>query len=81
MPLEHSYVAFEPLPAEAKEILIISLNGTIVFSQLVDGSQTRRWEWPVVNNNNEKLASGFYIYIIKGSGDKKLISGKLGVIR
>ncbi|MEJ2634328.1 MAG: T9SS type A sorting domain-containing protein [Calditrichia bacterium] len=77
----HEMVYFENLPAAASEIQIYSVSGELLYDKPVNGSQTHRWEWPVVNDRNQKLASGLYIYVIKGEGNKKIKSGKLAVIR
>ncbi len=79
--VEHELVIFEPLPVEASEIMVFTTAGVLVYNENVDGSQLRRWEWKVINNDGQSLASGVYIYIIKGKNGKKLQSGKLAVIR
>ncbi len=79
--LGHELVIFEPLPVEASEIMVFTTAGVLVYNQNVDGSRVRRWEWKVINNDKQNLASGVYIYIIKGKNGKKLQSGKLAVIR
>jgi hypothetical protein len=77
----HSVVVFEPIPVEARELLIFTPTGDLVYNQKLDEFQLRRVEWEVTNNAKKDLASGFYIYIIMGEGNKKLESGKLAVIR
>ncbi len=80
---EHEYIIFEPLSSESKEIMIFTTAGVLVYNKYLDRDdvQQGRFSWEVVNNNNRELASGLYIYIIKGEGGKKIQSGKLAVIR
>ncbi|MEW6621001.1 MAG: gliding motility-associated C-terminal domain-containing protein, partial [bacterium] len=43
-------------------------------------SSSGKWLWKLQNKDNEKVASGIYIYVISSSeGDKKV--GKIGVVR
>ena len=72
---------FENIPAEASRIAIFTPNGDLMYSQDVNGQSTGRWQWNVMNDKNQALASGLYIYIVEGKNGQKLISGKLAVIR
>jgi hypothetical protein len=76
----HEVVIFDHLPVETQGIDIYTPAGEPVFEHHTDGAESR-WRWQVVNNDNRQLASGLYIYVIKGKGGKKLKSGKLAVIR
>jgi len=80
---EHQYIIFEPLSPETKEIMIFTTAGVLVYNKYLDRDdvQQGRFSWEVINNNNRELASGLYIYIIKGEGGRKIQSGKLAVIR
>jgi hypothetical protein len=75
-------LVFEPIPAEAQELWIVSpALGNIVYKKVFDGTPPSRLELSLLENDLKDLASGFYIYLIKGKGDKKLKSGKIAIIR
>jgi hypothetical protein len=76
----HDKIIFEPLPRDAAELIIATPDGDIVYNEILNSS-ARRLEWPAVTNDNRPVASGFYIYIIKGIDRNKLDSGKIAVIR
>jgi hypothetical protein len=80
---EHEYIIFENLLPETAEIMIFTTSGVLVYNDYIDENdlQEGRYIWQVVNNDNRELASGLYIYIIKGEGGQKIHSGKLAVIR
>ena len=71
-------IVFEPLPSGAREIVIVSTAGKLVYEETLDPTQSRRWEWEV---KKQDIASGLYIYIIKGNGGEKIASGKIAIIR
>jgi hypothetical protein len=77
----HEYLVIEPVPTNATAIMIISPAGDLVYEQQVDHFQSRRFVWNVRNLDYQPVASGFYIYIFKGSGDSKVFSGKIAIIR
>ena len=77
----HNVVVFDNIPAEAKDLAIFSLTGDLVYERVFNGLPQRRVPWNVINNNGEKLASGFYIYVVKGEKGQKIKSGKIAVIR
>ncbi|UCF64832.1 MAG: hypothetical protein JSW33_03075, partial [bacterium] len=77
----HSVIVFDNLPEEMTGILVYTPDGRVVYEQNIQGIPQRRLPWTVSNNNGEKLASGFYIYIVKGENGRKIMSGKLAVIR
>jgi hypothetical protein len=74
-------IVFDPVPEEATEIFIITLNNQLVYNENIKQFAGRRWEWPVVTNGNQHVASGVYLYVIKGKGDRNLASGKIAIIR
>jgi hypothetical protein len=77
----HDRVIFENIPADAEKIMIFDVAGNEVFTHDFRNHPTRRWEWQVKNHDGDNLASGLYIYVILGNGDKKIKSGKIAVIR
>ena len=77
----HNFVIFDNLPREISAISVFTPSGDLVYEEEMFGVPARRWQWTVVNNKGKKLASGFYIYIIKGDDGKKIKSGKLAIIR
>jgi hypothetical protein len=77
----HNLVVFDNIPAEAKDLAVFSLSGDLVYERVFEGLPQRRVPWNVINNNGEKLASGFYIYVVKGEKGQKIKSGKIAVIR
>ncbi len=74
-------LVIEPLPPEATEIVIFSTAGELVYEETLNPAQSRRWEWNVKNKSQQEVASGLYIYVIKGSGGDKIASGKIAIIR
>jgi hypothetical protein len=77
----HVVVVFDNLPQQMKELLVLTTSGEVVFDKVVEGIPTRRLPWTVINKNGEQLASGLYLYVVKGENGKKLKAGKLAVIR
>ncbi|MEJ2049440.1 MAG: T9SS type A sorting domain-containing protein [Calditrichota bacterium] len=77
----HDRVYFDNIPADAQKIMIFDVAGDEVFTHDFRNPPTRRWEWLVENRDGKQLASGLYIYVILGNGDKKIKSGKIAVIR
>ncbi len=77
----HVVVVFDNLPQQMKELLVMTTSGEVVFDKVFEGVPIRRLPWTVVNKNGEQLASGLYLYVIKGENGKKLKAGKLAVIR
>jgi hypothetical protein len=74
-------VVFDNLPQEMTGLLVYTPAGETVYEKEIDGISQRRMPWNVINDNGQQLASGFYIYVVKGEDGKKLKSGKLAVIR
>ena len=75
-------IVFEPIPADAQELWLISpALGNIVYKKIFSGAPPSRLELSLLDDDLKKLSSGFYIYLIKGKGDKKLESGKIAIIR
>lgn len=74
-------LVIEPISSEAQEFWLISPSGNLVYKHLFDGTVSPRLELSFENAELRKLASGLYIYLIKGKGDKKLKSGKVAIIR
>jgi hypothetical protein len=77
----HSVVIFDNLPEEMTGLQVYTPDGRVVYERKVDGVPRRRLPWSVINSNGESLASGFYIYIVKGENGRKVMAGKLAVIR
>jgi len=77
----HSVVVFDNLPQEMTGLLVYTPAGETVYEKEIDGLPQRRMPWSVINDNGQQLASGFYIYVVKGEDGKKIKSGKLAVIR
>ncbi len=77
----HEMVVFENLPLNVGSVSIYTITGDLVYEQNLSGTGLRRWQWRVVNNSGEKLASGLYIYLVKDESGKKIKSGKVAVIR
>ncbi len=77
----HSVVVFDNLPEEMTGLLVYTPDGRVVFERNIEGVPLRRMPWSVINSNGENLASGLYIYIVKGENGRKLMAGKLAVIR
>ena len=77
----HQFLVIEPVPTNATAIMIISPSGDLVYEQQLNPFQTRRFVWNVRNTDGLPVASGFYIYIFRGSGDNKVFSGKIAIIR
>ena len=78
---DYPNMVFEPLPPAAREIIIVNTLGKIVYQHTLDPTQAPRFEWNVKNLDQQEVASGLYIYLIKGSGGDKIASGKIAVIR
>ncbi len=74
-------IIFDPIPDGATEIFIITLSDELVYNEKIDQYTGRRWEWPVITNGKKQVASGVYLYVIKGKGNQKLASGKIAIIR
>jgi hypothetical protein len=79
--LGHEKFVLEPLPLEAKEIVIVSAAGKIVFEETLNPTQSRRFEWNVKNKSQQQVASGLYIYVIRGGSGERIASGKIAIIR
>ena len=77
----HSVVVFDNLPEEMTGLLVYTPAGETVYEKEIDGLPQRRMPWNVINDSGQQLASGFYIYVVKGEDGKKIKSGKLAVIR
>jgi hypothetical protein len=78
---DHQFLVIEPVPTNAKAIMIISPSGDLVYEQTINPFQTRRFVWNVRNTDGLPVASGFYIYIFRDGGDSKVFSGKIAIIR
>lgn len=74
-------LVIEPISSEAQELWLISPSGNLVYKHPFHGTPPRRLELSFENAELKKLASGLYIYLIKGEGDKKLKSGKVAILR
>jgi hypothetical protein len=74
---ENDVVNFTNLP-EGSSIHIYNMLGEPVFNQK-DINQLFRWA--AVNDYNENVQAGLYLYVVKGSDNKKLTSGKIVIIR
>jgi len=75
---DNSGIIFKNI-AQNSTIEIYTLLGKIVYKETVTAS-TDKYQWDVKNSNGKELASGVYIYIIKGpNGGKK--TGKLSIVR
>jgi len=77
----HAVVVFDNLPQQMKELMVFTTTGEVVFDKEIEGVPGRRLPWTVINKNGEPLASGLYLYVVKGQNGKKLKAGKLAVIR
>lgn len=71
-------ISFINLPQEC-EILIYSITYDLVKKIEVTGNITGEVKWDGKNDNNENVASGVYLWVVKSAEDKK--KGKLMVIR
>ena len=69
------------LPQGNFQIDIYNIVGEKVFSKNVDITLPTSgvWQWSANNTNNEEVASGMYIAVIKGNGVKKI--AKFSIIR
>jgi hypothetical protein len=74
----HEYIFIDPIPIDATAIMIITPDGKLVYEQPVYPLTSRRFVW---NVRKQQIASGLYIYIFKDSGDNKVFSGKIAIIR
>lgn len=74
-------LVIEPISSEAQEFWLISPSGNLVYKHPFNGIPPSRLELSFENAELRKLASGLYIYLIKGKGDKKLKTGKVAIIR
>lgn len=70
-------VSFTNIP-EGSTIQIYNLLGEPVFKQK---DVSNFYRWAVVNDHNEEIQAGLYLYVVKGSDNKKLTSGKIVIIR
>jgi hypothetical protein len=77
----HSVVIFDNLPEKMTGLLVFTPDGQVVYEREIQGIPTRRLPWSVINDEGQRLASGFYIYIVKGENGERLKAGKLAVIR
>ena len=77
----YNQVFFDNIPSDAEKIVIFDVATNEVYSHNFRGTPTRRWGWNVINDDGKELASGLYIYVIFGPGNKKIKSGKIAVIR
>ena len=76
--LGHTKITFTRLTDYVK-IMIFNIAGELVFDTKTT-SNYGEFDWDVVNNAGERVASGVYIYVITNDkGNKKI--GKFGVIR
>lgn len=73
----HDKITFEGLKNDV-QIRIYKITGELVYEN--DYPSTNGYEyWSVTNIHGEPLASGVYIYVIEGSGEKAM--GKIAIIR
>ncbi len=73
----HDKITFEGLKNDV-QIRIYKITGELVYEK--DYPSTNGYEyWSVTNIHGEPLASGVYIYVIEGSGEKAI--GKIAIIR
>ncbi len=76
--LGHSKIIFDNLTENAK-IKMFNIAGELVTT-IEEEDTDGREEWEATNDNNEKLASGIYIYVISNDkGNKK--TGKIAIIK
>jgi hypothetical protein len=74
---KHSVIYFRDLPSSGT-IKIYTASGEKVSELNISPLENPK-AWPVVNSVGEKVASGVYLYVIEGDGQKTV--GKLVVIR
>ena len=74
---ENDVVNFTNIP-QGSTIQIYNLLGEPVFKQR---DVNNLYRWAAVNDHNEEVQAGLYLYVVKGSDNKKLSSGKIVVIR
>jgi hypothetical protein len=74
-------VIFDNLPEKMTGLLVFTPDGQVVYERQIEGVPTRRLPWSVINDEGQRLASGFYIYVVKGENGEKIKAGKLAVIR
>ena len=74
----HVSVTFENVTSRVR-LRIYKINGELVYEKEADntdGSIT----WDVTNDENRKVASGLYIYLITGGAGER-VSGKIAILR
>ncbi len=74
---ENDVVSFSNIP-EGSTIQIYNFLGEPVFKQK---DVNNFYRWAAVNDHNEEVQAGLYLYVVKGSDNKKLTSGKIVIIR
>lgn len=72
-------VTFDNVTAGALRLKIYKLTGEIVYDAQHDGA-TGKVQWPVVDNGNNPVASGLYLYVISDPSGHK-VKGKIAVIK
>ena len=71
-------IAFENLTEQAT-IKIYNIAGELVFEYEKNDTENI-YNWKAVNNDNEKVASGLYIYFVTNDKGEKQ-KGKIGIIK
>jgi hypothetical protein len=74
---ENDVVSFSNIP-QGSTIQIYNFLGEPVFKQK---DINNFYRWAVVNDHNEDVQAGLYLYVVKGPDNKKLASGKIAIIR
>ncbi len=77
----HENIIFANFPQEAAQLLVYTPAGELVYHQWFQDMPPPRVIWGVVNDHNQQLASGLYIYLISAENGRKIKSGKFAVIR
>lgn len=70
------YITFDNIPLNS-ELIIYTMLGDPVFSEKIDAGG--RFLWNVKNDNDEKIRSGLYLYVVKSPGHAH--EGKIIIIR
>src|SRR5262245_40597143 len=74
---DHTQISFTDLPGTGS-IDIYTINGEkVIHLPIAPGEAIKHW--PVTNDDGKKVATGVYLYIIKGGSQET--TGKLVIIR
>lgn len=75
---------FRNLPNHPIRIKIYNIAGELVYEkgqQLPDTNNGNKLEWGAVNNDNDRVASGVYIFLVEDENTRQQRKGKIAVVR